>query len=76
MTHKRRAPGKIFLFFLQDILKAAFQMRILPIDAHKQGNFFPKLGYFLPIFKKEEQGKPPTLPLSSCAPKLNYFLRG
>ena len=38
---KKRAPqGKIFLFFLQDILKTAFQVRIWTLNAQKQGNFF------------------------------------
>ena len=30
----------IFLIFLQDILKTAFQVRIQPINARKQGIFF------------------------------------
>ena len=36
------------------------------------GHFFPKLGYFLSILKR--QRRPPTLPLASCVPKLIYFL--
>ena len=41
MAHRRRAlEGKIFVFFLQNNLKTAFQMRIQLTDVHKQGNFF------------------------------------
>ena len=40
-TYKRKAPQKnIFVFFLQNTLKTAFQMRTEPIDVHKQSNFF------------------------------------
>ena len=36
---KKGSAGKNFLFFLQDILKTAFEMRIQPIYVHKQNNF-------------------------------------
>ena len=38
------------------------------------GQFFPILEYFFVYFQKR-QGKPPTLPLSSFAPKLIYVLK-
>ena len=75
MTYKRRAlQAKNFVFFLHDILKAAFQMKIYPIDAYKQGNFFSKIRVPFIYFQKR-QGKSPTLALSSFAPKLIYFLK-
>ena len=40
-------------------------------------HLFSILKFFLSIYKKnkKKQGKSPNLPLSSCAPKLIYFLK-
>ena len=55
--YKRRTPQeKNYVFFLQNTLETAFQMRI---DANKQGNFFPKSGHFLSVFKKDRGDLPP-----------------
>ena len=45
-------------------------------NAHRLGNFFPKLRYFLPIYKKTgETSHSLSLSLSSFGPKLIYFLK-
>ena len=69
--YKRRTPQeKNFVFFLQNTLETAFQMRI---DAHKQGNFFQNQGTFC-LFSKET-GETSLLSPASSAPKLIYFLK-
>ena len=54
-------------FFLLETLKTTFKIRNLTQDS---GHFFPKLGYFFPIFEKG-QGRPPPPPPSSYAPVSN-----
>ena len=53
------SQGKIFLLFLQDILKASLNEN-LTHRCTETGQFFAKLGYFLPIFKKD-RGNPPCM---------------
>ena len=65
------------MFLLQDALKIAFQMRIEPIDVHKQdrffqnqGSFFAKLGQFFSIFKKIRGDL-----LTNCVPDENVVFQ-
>ena len=73
MTYKRRAlQGETFVFFLQGTLKNCISIENLTHRCKQTGQFFTKLGYFLSILKDNSGG---TLPYTSWAPKLIYFLK-
>ena len=60
-THKRRAvQGEIFVFFLQDTLKPASQLRLQPIDAHKQDNFSKIRVIFVYFLQKDRRDLTPS----------------
>ena len=72
--YKRRAPqGKIFLFFSMICLKLHLKWEFNP-QMYTNRAIFSKIRALFVYFQKR-QGKPPTLSLSSCAPKLIYFLK-
>ena len=71
---KKCSTGKIFLAFSSRYPLNCISSENLTPKCTQTGQFFPILEYFLPILKKR-QGKLPTLPLSSCASKLIYFLK-
>ena len=69
--YKRRAPqGKIFLFFSKIFLNLNDS---LTHRCSQTGQYFPKLLIF--VYFQKRQGKPRTLPLFSCTPKLIHFLK-
>ena len=73
-TFKRRVPqGKNFVFFLQDTLKTTFQVRISPIDAHKQGNLFQNQSTFCLFSKKTGETSPSPLLVARLSQI--YFLK-
>ena len=60
---KQGAPqGKIFLFFLQDIVENCTSSENLTHKCTQTGQFFPILEYFLSIFKKY-RGNLPSSPI-------------
>ena len=70
--YKRRAPqGKIFLFFSMICLKLHLKWEFNP-QMYTNRAIFSKIRALFVYFQKR-QGKPPTLSLSSCAPKLIHF---
>ena len=72
--YEGRVPrGNIFVFFLRDTLKTTSQMRIQPIDAHRQNNFFQNQ-YTFCLFSKKKK-KMGDLPPASSTPKLIYSLK-
>ena len=66
---------KNMAFFLLETLKTTFKMRNLTQNGHNQGIFFPKLGYFFPIFEKGQGRPPPLPPLVTHLISLNFFER-
>ena len=63
---------KIFFFFSNIFTKLHFKWEFNPY-MHINRVIFSKIRVLFPYFKKRLV-KPPTLPLSSCTPKLIYFL--
>ena len=73
VTYKKRAlQGETFAFFPQGTLKNCISIENLTHRCKQTGQFFTKLGYFLSILK-DNRGD--TLPYTSWAPKLIYFLK-
>ena len=71
---KKSSAGENVLVFSLRYFQNYISSENLIAKCTQRGQLFPILGYFLSIFKKQK-GKPPTLPLSSCVPKLIYFLK-
>ena len=55
---KNATQVKIFLFLVQDILKNCILDENLTHRCTQTGQFFPKLGYFLSVLKKDRGNLP------------------